>query len=260
VRHRLPVSAAVAVLALTVLSPATAPAQPAAAETLRVDLGARTGAFHGGATGILYGLGDPGVPSRDLIAGMRPRTISQKAPDGDQHPNGDALVVADDFFASGGTDVHIYAQDVYSKWPYQDLGIDDYVAKLQPQLDKVAKRPDRDRFVWTIFNEPDGIWYSDWATKKDKFLADWTRVYRLVKSVLPARLPHLRQGEQRTARHHHLARTRPRLAGLLPRPLHELPRHRTVTRHHAEADHHQRVLQQTRHLGARPDDPVDHHA
>ncbi|MFC0107765.1 hypothetical protein [Kibdelosporangium aridum] len=184
-RHRLPASAAATVLALTVLSPAAASAQSTAAETLRVDLASPTGAFHGGATGILYGLGDPGVPSRDLIAGMRPRTISQKAPDGDQHPNGDALVVADDFFAAGGTDVHIYAQDVYSKWPYEDLGIDDYVAKLRPQLEKVAKRPDRDRFVWTIFNEPDGIWYSDWAAKKEKFFADWARVYRLVKSVLP---------------------------------------------------------------------------
>ncbi|NKE61193.1 cellulosome protein [Lentzea sp. PSKA42] len=179
---RFPACAVVAALALTTLSP---PVAVAATETLRVDLASPTGGFHGGATGILYGLGDPGVPSHDLIAGMRPRTISQKAPDGDQHPNGDALKVADSFFAAGGTDVHIYAQDTYSQWPYEDLGIDDYVARLRPQLEKVARRPDRDRFVWTIFNEPDGIWYSDWANKKQKFFADWTRVYRLVKSVLP---------------------------------------------------------------------------
>ncbi|MFS8097493.1 hypothetical protein LFM09_10180 [Lentzea alba] len=179
---RLPACAVVAALALTSLSP---PVAVAATETLRVDLASSTGAFHGGATGILYGLGDPGVPSHDLIAGMRPRTISQKAPDGDQHPNGDALKIADSFFAAGGTDVHIYAQDIYSKWPYEDLGIDDYVARLRPQLEKVALRPDRDRFVWTIFNEPDGIWYSDWANKKEKFFADWARVYRLVRSVLP---------------------------------------------------------------------------
>jgi len=184
-RHRFLTGAAAATLVLTTLSPTAASAQTAAAETLRVDLASSTGAFYGGATGILYGLGDHGVPSADLIAGMRPHTISQKAPNGEQHPNGDALVVADDFFAAGGTDVHIYAQDVYSAWPYQNLGIDDYVARLRPQLEKVAARPDRDRFVWTIFNEPDGIWYSDWANKKDQFLADWTRVYRLVKSVLP---------------------------------------------------------------------------
>ncbi|MFJ6674893.1 hypothetical protein ACIQMJ_27650 [Actinosynnema sp. NPDC091369] len=160
-------------------------ATAAATETLRVDLGSPTGAFHGGATGILYGLGDPGVPSHDLIAGMRPRTVSQKAPGGEQHPNGDALEVADGFFAAGGTDLHVYAQDVYSGWPYQDLGIDDYVARLRPQLEAVAARPDRDRFAWTIFNEPDWIWYGDWAAGKDRFLADWTRVYRVVKSVLP---------------------------------------------------------------------------
>ncbi|MGW4214351.1 hypothetical protein ACWEIJ_40640 [Lentzea sp. NPDC004789] len=178
---RSPAVALTALLVLTTLSPPAV----AAAETLRVDLASSTGAFHGGATGILYGLADPGVPSQDLIAGMRPRTISQKAPDGDQHPNGDALQVADGFFAAGGTDVHIYAQDAYSKWPYEELGIDDYVARLRPQLAKVAQRPDRDRFVWTIFNEPDGIWYSDWANKKEKFFADWTRVYREVRSVLP---------------------------------------------------------------------------
>ncbi|MCE7000740.1 hypothetical protein LZG04_38885 [Saccharothrix sp. S26] len=161
------------------------PARSPGAETLHVDLTAPTGAVHGGATGILYGLGDPGVPSHDLIAGMRPRTVSQKAPDGEQHPNGDALEVADGFFAAGGEEMHVYAQDVYSAWPYQDLGIDDYIARLRPQLAKVAARADRDRFVWTIFNEPDWIWYDDWAAKKEKFLADWTTLHRLVKSVLP---------------------------------------------------------------------------
>jgi hypothetical protein len=179
---RIPACAVVAALVLATLSP---PAAVAATETLRVDLASSTGAFRGGATGMLYGLGDVGVPSRDLIAGMRLRSISQKAPDGDQHPNGDALKLADEFFAAGGSEMHIYAQDAYSKWPYEDLGIDDYLARLRPQLDKVAQRPDRDRFVWTIFNEPDGIWYSDWANKKQKFFADWTKAYRLVKSVLP---------------------------------------------------------------------------
>ena len=179
---RIPACAVVAALALTSLSPSVA---VAATETLRVDLASSTGAFRGGATGMLYGLGDAGVPSEDLIAGMRLRSISQKAPDGDQHPNGDALKLADEFFATGGSEMHIYAQDAYSKWPYEDLGIDDYAARLRPQLEKVAQRPDRDKFVWTIFNEPDGIWYSDWANKKQKFFADWTRIYRLVKSVLP---------------------------------------------------------------------------
>ncbi|NUT46671.1 MAG: hypothetical protein HOV94_05025 [Saccharothrix sp.] len=184
-RTRIPVIAVTAALLTAALSPAASAQSEPAAETLRVDLATSTGAFRGGATGILYGLGDPGVPSRDLIAGMKPRTIAQKPPDGEQHPNGDALVVADDLFASGGADVYINSQDIYSAWPYQDLGIDDYIARLRPQLEKVAARPDRDRFVWTIFNEPDWIWYGDWATKKDRFLADWTKVYRTVKSVLP---------------------------------------------------------------------------
>ncbi|MGW4111437.1 hypothetical protein ACWEFJ_11205 [Actinosynnema sp. NPDC004786] len=162
-----------------------APTAPTATEELRVDLGSPTGPFRGGATGVLYGLGDPGVPSHDLIAGMRPRTVSQKAPDGEQHPNGDALAVADGFFAAGGGELHVYAQDVYRSWPYENLGIDDYVARLRPRLARVAARPDRDRFVWTIFNEPDFIWYADRDADRDRFLADWTTVHRLVRSVLP---------------------------------------------------------------------------
>ena len=102
---RFPACAVVAALALTTLSP---PAAVAADETLRVDLGSSTGAFRGGATGMLYGLGDVGVPSWDLIAGMKLRSISQKAPDGDQHPNGDALKLADEFFATGGSEMFFH--------------------------------------------------------------------------------------------------------------------------------------------------------
>ncbi|MEU4742922.1 CBM35 domain-containing protein [Actinosynnema sp. NPDC023658] len=184
-RPRFPAGPAAALLVLAASSRTTSPVRDEGPETLRVDLDTPTGAFHGGATGILYGLGDPGVPSHDLIAGMRPRTISQKAPGGEQHPGGDALEVADGFFAAGGTDVHIYAQDTYSAWPYQDLGIDDYLARLRPQLEEVAARPDRDRFVWTIFNEPDLIWYDDRPADEDRFFTDWTRAHRLVRSVLP---------------------------------------------------------------------------
>ncbi|MEH0532321.1 hypothetical protein QBA75_37060 [Streptomyces stelliscabiei] len=52
----------------------------AATPTLTVDLGNTTGAFRGGASGALYGLYGPDVPTNNLIEGMgsRPPTPSTR--------------------------------------------------------------------------------------------------------------------------------------------------------------------------------------
>ncbi|MGW4801621.1 CBM35 domain-containing protein, partial [Nonomuraea sp. NPDC004297] len=182
-------AAIMALTALTALSavPGAVPAHAAAPDVVAVDFARRTGPVHGGATGMLYGLSDPGVPGDPLIAGARPRTVAQKAPDGDQHPNGDALVIADGFFAAGGEEIVIYMQDVYSRWPYENLGIDDYLAKVDTMVRKVVRdRPaDKDRFVWVPFNEPDGIWYQDWTTLRQKFFDDWKAVVGRIRSIDP---------------------------------------------------------------------------
>ncbi|MBF8184388.1 hypothetical protein ITP53_01215 [Nonomuraea sp. K274] len=182
-RHAHAVAAVVALAALTAAPAATA----AAPGVVTVDFAQRTGPVHGGATGMLYGLSDPGVPGDTLLAGARPRTVAQKAPDGDQHPNGDALAIADGFLAAGGEEIVVYMQDVYSQWPYENLGIDDYLAKVDTMVRKVVReRPrDKDKFVWVPFNEPDGIWYRDWATLKQKFFSDWKAVFERIRSIDP---------------------------------------------------------------------------
>ena len=152
---------------------------------LGVDLARRTGAVHGGATGMLYGMSDDGVPAGALLAGANPHTIAQMAPGGEQHPNGDALTVADAFLASGGQEILVYMQDVYRLWPYEDKGIDDYLAKVEAMVTTVAASPHADAFAWVPFNEPDWIWYGDWATDRDRFVADWTSVYHAIRSILP---------------------------------------------------------------------------
>ena len=108
------------------------PAFPAhaAASQLTVDLGANTGALRYGATGFLYGLGDEGIPSDTMLAALKPQVTAQKAPDGLQHPNGDALKIAPEFKRDGGRDIQIYMQDVYQQWPYENNGIADYLAKV----------------------------------------------------------------------------------------------------------------------------------
>ncbi|MCO1580404.1 hypothetical protein M8C13_32085 [Crossiella sp. SN42] len=186
-RRAVAVGLAAALAATGLLSAAAPGAAAPAAEVVAVDFAQRTGAVHGGATGMLYGLSDPGVPGSALLAGARPRTVAQKAPDGQQHPNGDALVVADDFFTAGGADVVIYMQDIYAKWPYENLGIADYLSKVDTMVRKVVQQRPRDkgRFVWVPFNEPDLIWYQDWGTQRQKFLDDWKLVFERIRSIDP---------------------------------------------------------------------------
>ncbi|MFF7930620.1 CBM35 domain-containing protein [Streptomyces sp. NPDC007940] len=165
----------------------------AATPQLTVDLGQTTGAVMHGANGTLYGLSDDGVPGDNLLDPLHMTTVVQKAPDGLQHPNGDALTVKAAYDRSGGGDVYIYMQDYYAQWPYENLGLDDYLAKVDTMVRKVAARPDADDFVWVPFNEPDGNWYgglgsSDTATytkARDRFESDWATVHKKIRSIIP---------------------------------------------------------------------------
>ncbi|MFF4055414.1 CBM35 domain-containing protein [Streptomyces sp. NPDC001668] len=182
-----------AVAAALVGTALTIPAAQAATPQLTVDLGRTTGAVMHGANGTLYGLSDDGVPGDNLLVPLHQTSIVQKAPDGLQHPNGDALTVKPAYDRAGGGQVQIYMQDYYTQWPYENLGLDDYLAKVDTMVRKVAARPDADDFVWVPFNEPDGIWYqglgsSDTATytsTRDRFESDWATVYKKIRSIIP---------------------------------------------------------------------------
>ncbi|MFD0475101.1 hypothetical protein ACFQ0B_47770 [Nonomuraea thailandensis] len=160
------------------------PAAPAVAapSQLVVDLAADTGPLRYGATGFLYGLGDEGIPNETMLAALRPQVAAQKAPDGLQHPNGDALRIAPMFKRAGGRHVEIYMQDIYPNWPYDNLGINDYLAKVDTMTRKVVADPNRAFFVYVPFNEPNLIWYSG---DLNRFLTDWRTVYRRIRSIDP---------------------------------------------------------------------------
>ncbi|HEX8496364.1 MAG TPA: glycoside hydrolase family 36 protein, partial [Actinomycetales bacterium] len=155
-------------------------------QRVRVDAGATTGDVRGGATGMLYGLSEPGVPARELVAGVRPRTMAQKAPGGLQHPGGDAVEIADEYLAAGGSEIVVYLQDAYEQWPYEQLGIEDYRRRVRLAVEQIARRPDRDHFVYVPFNEGDWIWYADWSPEgRDRFLADWTTIHAEIRTAHP---------------------------------------------------------------------------
>jgi len=169
---------------------------------LSIDLGTDTGAFHGGASGTLYGLYGPGVPTNNLIEGMRLRTVSTKAQDGPQHPGADALEVVRPLADSTGGDVYIYMTDIHRGFPYQWPGstpqekLDLFKQKIAKQVDQVLQLPAkyREHVVFVPFNEPEGNMFGtgEWSYNRISWLSDptdyfraWDDVYALIKGKLP---------------------------------------------------------------------------
>ncbi|MEU2283023.1 CBM35 domain-containing protein [Streptomyces sp. NPDC013178] len=165
----------------------------AAAQTFTVDLGTTTGAVLRGSNGALYGQSDDGVPGDNLLAPLKLTTGSQKPPNGAQHPNGDILDVAPSFFRNGGGTMYTNIQDMYSDWPYQNLGISDYLTKVDSAVNAVKATSYADKVVFVPFNEPDGNWYtglgssnsSTYTSALNSFNADWSTVYQRIKSDFP---------------------------------------------------------------------------
>ncbi|POX43733.1 LamG-like jellyroll fold domain-containing protein [Streptomyces sp. Ru72] len=169
---------------------------------LDVDLGSDTGAFHGGASGTLYGVYGPDVPTNNLIEGMGLRTVSTKAQDGPQHPGADALEVVGPLADSTDGDVYIYMTDIHRGFPYEWPGgtpeekLKLYEEKIARQVDQVLRLPAKyqDNIVFVPFNEPEGnmfgtgAWSYDkvsWLSDPHDYFAAWDEVYRLIKGRMP---------------------------------------------------------------------------
>ncbi|MDC0771499.1 LamG-like jellyroll fold domain-containing protein [Streptomyces sp. HD] len=169
---------------------------------LTVDLGSDTGAFHGGASGTLYGVYGPDVPTNNLIEGMGLRTVSTKAQDGPQHQGADALEVVKPLADSTNGDVYIYMTDIHRGFPYQWPGdtpaekLKLYKEKLAKQVDQVLKLPKeyQDNIVFVPFNEPEGNMFGtgewsynkvSWLNDPDDFFAAWDDAYKLIKGRMP---------------------------------------------------------------------------
>jgi hypothetical protein len=183
-------AAIVAVIAA--LLPAAPSSAAPAAPTVTVDVARTTGSVMHGANGSLYGPSDDGVPSDNLLQPLKIRTIAQPPPFGQQHPNGYSDVVAPAFVRNGGQDIVVYIQDAYSQWPYQNLGLADYLPKVEAAVRTLSASPQRAHFVYMPFNEPDWIWYglnvrnpALYAAHRDRFLADWQTTFHDIRSIDP---------------------------------------------------------------------------
>ncbi|WP_405622391.1 LamG-like jellyroll fold domain-containing protein [Streptomyces sp. NBC_00076] len=170
---------------------------------LTVDLGSDTGAFHGGASGTLYGVYGPDVPTNNLIEGMGLRTVSTKAQDGPQHPGADALDVVKPLADSTDGDVYIYMTDIHRGFPYEWPGATPqeklklYEEKIAKQVDQVLQLPEQyqDNIVFVPFNEPEGNMFGtgewsynkvSWLNDPDDYFAAWDAAYKLIKGKMPS--------------------------------------------------------------------------
>ncbi|MET9827960.1 CBM35 domain-containing protein [Streptomyces sp. NPDC006385] len=192
-RARTSLLGALAVAALIGTALAVPQSAAAATQTFTVDLGTTTGAVLHGSNGALYGQSDDGVPGDNLLAPLKLTTGSQKPPNGAQHPNGDILKVAPSFFRNGGGTMYTNIQDMYSDWPYQNLGISDYLTKVDSAVNAIKATSYEDKVVFVPFNEPDGNWYTGlkssnsttYQTALNKFESDWSTVYARIRSIIP---------------------------------------------------------------------------
>jgi hypothetical protein len=167
-----------------------------------IDLAKNTGDFHGGASGTLYGVYGDGVPTSNLLDGMKLRTVATKAQDGQQHPGADALDVVKPLADSSGGDTYIYMTDIYRGFPYQWPGdtpeakLDDFKKKIATQVDQVLTLPEKyqKHVVFVPFNEPEGNMFGtgEWSYNKTSWLDDpkdyfkaWDDVYALIKGKMP---------------------------------------------------------------------------
>ncbi|WP_294248850.1 cellulosome protein [uncultured Sphingomonas sp.] len=178
-------------------------AMPALAqERMTVDLASDTGAFHGGASGTLYGLYDARLPHPNLVEGIGLRTVSTKAQDGPQHPGADALEVSTLLTDASGGDTYIYMTDINREFPYDwktgdcAQSVANYIEKLRAQVRQVKGMAPRyrDRIVFVPFNEPDGNMFAEgpkscnnirWQKDPTAFNDAWDRAVRMIRQELP---------------------------------------------------------------------------
>ena len=169
--------------------------------TLTVDAGDRGDEVSTYATGFLYGLAEPGVPSQAMTDSLDISTVSQKVVGGLQHPTGDV-----DRVASQLEDCEyrvVYLQDSFDTWYYchqeiaemREQGTYDwreflterYLPVVEEKVRELSEKSYAEDIVYCIFNECDnGVWFGDYDKDgEENFYEAWKITYDLVKSIDP---------------------------------------------------------------------------
>ncbi len=161
------------------------------------------------ACGFLYGLAQPGVPSKEVVNSLEISSVSQKVLGGLQHPIGDVDDVSENL---GSCDyITVYLQDCYDTWYYAHREISDlrsggnydceefversFLPKVRESVSAISKKPYAGRIVYCPYNECDNtVWFGSetdegWLAFDDaakaRFYSAWKKTYEIIKSIHP---------------------------------------------------------------------------
>ena len=181
--------------------------------TVVIDAADRVAPVSSRASGYLYGLAEEGVPSALMTESLAVSSVSQKVPDGLQHPTGDLDHVAP--MLDGAEYLVVYLQDNFSTWYYAHPEIEEarragtwdwrafltdvYLPMVSSSLEQLSAAPYADRVVLCLFNECDnGLWFGEtrvnddggvWGefneAGRDAFFDAWRQTYDYARSLAP---------------------------------------------------------------------------
>ena len=136
-------------------------------ETLNVDAGKILGESTTKATGFLYGLAEAEVPSSAITNALKIASVSQKVPDGLQHPTGDIDHIKGQLQSCDY--IVAYLQDSFDTWYYcheeimamresgtydwKDFLYERYLPVVEEKVKHLEAQDYSDKVVYCIFNE-----------------------------------------------------------------------------------------------------------
>lgn len=177
-------------------------------QTLSVDAGNILGESTTKATGFLYGLAESEVPSSAITNALKISSVSQKVPDGLQHPTGDIDHIKGQLDSCDY--IVAYLQDSFDTWYYchkeildmrangtydwKEFLFERYLPIVEEKVRHLEAQDYSDRTVYCIFNECDNaIWFGNYIDGvchyddigRANFYEAWKITYDLVKSIAP---------------------------------------------------------------------------
>ena len=160
------------------------------------------------ATGFLYGLAESEVPSSAVTNALKISSVSQKVPDGLQHPTGDIDHIKGQLDSCDY--IVAYLQDSFDTWYYCHKEImemrangtydwkhflyERYLPLVEEKVKHLESQDYSDRVVYCIFNECDNaIWFGNYIDGnchydeigRQNFYEAWKITYDFVKSIAP---------------------------------------------------------------------------
>lgn len=179
----------ISLLLILSLCPAISILAADASPTINVDMTDEDHSILHGSAGFLYGISNEGVPDVNTLTPLKPKVLATKGALGTEHPYGDALDVAEEFFEAGGEQVQMYNSNYYGVFGVTanayDYGkvletiIVPYVSDWKNSMRE--KYPDIDsRIVYIPINEGTPV------NGVSSFEEAWKIYYNSIKSIDPA--------------------------------------------------------------------------